>query len=60
MATLNDAKTMADRILVRLLKNETEGLTDALDCGDYPKARRWAKQLEGTLKSINKELEARK
>jgi hypothetical protein len=59
MIELNDCKSCADRILSKLIDVESRGLRDSLGDKDYPKARRWAKQLAKTLVMFHKEMEAR-
>ncbi len=50
----------ADRILAKLIQREGEQLAEALGAHNYDKVRIVAKQMAGTLRAINKEMEARK
>jgi hypothetical protein len=51
---------ISDRVLAKLVKEESENLRTALGAHNYDDVRKWARELSETLKEINNNLEARK
>lgn len=63
MTTSTETQTsrdITDRVFTTLLERDVNALKQALADKDYPKARRWAKELAKTVHNLNINLEARK
>lgn len=50
---------MADRILAKMVKEESEKLRGALMSHDYEGVRKWAAELRETIHQVNRNQEAR-
>ena len=53
------SRNITDRVFTHLLGRDVDALKQALAAKDYPKARRWAKELAKTVRHLNANLEAR-